>query len=229
MIGKGRRVVAYILAIAAASSSATPARAQDAAAIAGTYCLAGVREVGSCLRLAADGKFDYFLAYGAYDEKSEGRWRFENGDVILDSPPYDRRAKFAFKQLRRGDRSSYVVLVENGAGRPLQGIDVRVTCDGRTAQDGYTQQTGYETDCAGAPTSVALGLHMFGLAYQSLDVTARAGDDKVYVFEFDPGDLGRKAFTGQRLKREGTDRLTMTYANSPIRELEGRRFGYVRN
>ena len=50
------------------------ARAQDATAFVGSYCLVGVREVGSCLKLLADGKFQYFLAYGAYDETSEGTW-----------------------------------------------------------------------------------------------------------------------------------------------------------
>ena len=87
------------------------ARAQDAGAVAGSYCLVGVMEVGSCIRLSAGGKFEYFLAYGAYDENSEGTWRLEAGRVVVDSPAYDKRPTFAFKRMQRGD------------GRILYGID----------------------------------------------------------------------------------------------------------
>ena len=74
-----------------------------------------------------------------------------------------------------------------------------VNCDGAT-KGGYTQYYGLEVDCAQAPTAVALALRMFGLAPQRIDVASRAGADKVYVFEFEPGDLGKRKFTAQRLQ-----------------------------
>ena len=81
--------------------------AQEVKALAGTYCLSGVMEVGSCIRLLPDGQFRYFLAYGAYDENSEGTWKLERGEVVLDSAAYDRRPTFTFKRLQRGDTDGF--------------------------------------------------------------------------------------------------------------------------
>ena len=203
------------------------ARAQQAGAVAGSYCLAGVMEVGSCIRLSPGGRFEYFLAYGAYDENSEGTWRLERGQVVLDSPAYDRRPTFTFKRMQRGDDALFDIIVESKAGRALQGIDVSTTCDGRIVGAGVTGAGSFKVDCTSAPTQVLLGLRMFAVAPQTIDVAGRAGADRTYVFEFDAGDLGRKRFAAQRLTIEGT-RLVMIYADTPIRELNGRTFRYVK-
>ena len=42
---------------------------------------------------------------------------------------------------------------------------------------------------------------MYGVASQTIDVSGQAGTDKAYVFEFDPGDLGKKRFASQRFAR----------------------------
>jgi hypothetical protein len=214
--------VAFIATIACAWPM--HARAQD---VAGAYCLVGVMEVGSCIKLSAGGKFEYFLAYGAYDESSQGTWRLEGGRVVVDSLPYDKRPTFTFKRMQRGEGDRFDVVVENKAGRSLQLIDVSVTCDGRTARAGSTGASGFKVPCTGAPTQVLLGISMYGLAPQTIDVAGRAGADKTYVFEFDPGDLGRKKFTAHRLTLEGRD-LVMTYTDTTIRELDGRTFRYQR-
>ena len=61
---------------------------------------------------------------------------------------------------------------------------------------------------------------MYGLAPQAIDVADRAGADKVYVFEFDPGDLGRKKFVAHRLRFKTNDVLVMVYADSPDHGIE---------
>ena len=68
---------------------------------------------------------------------------------------------------------------------------------------------------------------MFGLPPQSIDVSAHGGTDKAYVFGFAPGDLGKKRFADVRFQISG-DALDTTYANSPITELNGKPFRYVR-
>ena len=217
------------LCFAAAACLLAPlAHAQEMAALAGTYCLVGVREVGSCLRLGPDGTFEYFLAYGAYDESSEGTWRLERGDVIVESLAYDKRPAFAFKRLQRGDTDGFDIVVESKAGRAISGIDVQATCDGRSIRVGVTNAGGYKVDCVQAPVDISLGLEMYGLAYQTINVSDRAGADKTYVFEFDPGDLGKKRFAAHRLRPGSDQGLTMIYADTPITELEGRTFRYVR-
>ena len=128
--------------------------------------------------------------------------------------------------MEKGD--AFDVIVVNTRDRPLAGIDVTVTCDGKTRDAGQTQESRFKVDCASAPTAVALGLSMFGLAPQTIDVAGRAGADRVYVFEFDPGDLGKRRFVAQRLQVGADGALVMVSADSPIPELNGRKLRYER-
>jgi len=59
-------------------------------------------------------------------------------------------------------------------------------------------------------------------------VANRAGADKAYVFEFDPGDLGKKKFVAHRLQIGADESLTMAYPNSTIPEFAGKQFRYER-
>ena len=215
-----------VLTLAAACGPAS-AYAQDAAAVAGSYCLEGVHEVGSCLRLSPDGKFEYFLSYGAYDEYAEGTWRAADGTVVLKSPAYDNRPTFSFVRVQKGETGAYDVIVEAQNGQPIAGVDVGVTCDGKTKSAGVTQADGFSVDCASAPAAISLGLGMFGVAPQTIDVAAHAAADKAYVFGFTPGDLGKKPFADVPLRING-DALEMTYTDTPISELQGRPFRYIR-
>jgi hypothetical protein len=49
----------------------------------GHYYLEGVRETGSELRLKPDGRYDWYMSYGALDLFSEGIWRQAGTDVVL--------------------------------------------------------------------------------------------------------------------------------------------------
>jgi hypothetical protein len=185
-------------------------------------------EVGSCLRLSGDAKFDYFLAYGAYDENSEGTWKTDGADVVLDSLPYDKAPTFTFKGFQKAEGEGFDIVVVGKTGNPINGINVRATCDGRSIEVGVSGAGGYRVDCASAPTEIALGLEMFGVAYQPIQVSAPSGTDKAYVFAFDAGDLGRKRFAATRLRPDGPDSLVMTYVNRAIAELDGKTFTYER-
>lgn len=70
--------------------AACPVWADDGA-LAGHYYLTGVRETGSELVLGADGRFAWFLSYGALDQTAEGTWRREGAAVILAADAPDRR------------------------------------------------------------------------------------------------------------------------------------------
>jgi hypothetical protein len=219
---------AGLIATALAGLAAATAYAQTAAGPEGTYCLRGVHEVGSCLRFSADAKFEYFLAYGAYDERSEGHWKADGSELVLDSPPYDKAPTFTFKGLQPAEGERFDIVVVNKAGNRVNGINVRATCDGRVLEVGVSGAGGYQVDCASAPGEVSLGLEMFGLGYQTIEVPAPAGAEKAYVFEFDAGDLGNKRFAATRLRRDGPDTLVMTYVNPAIQELDGKTFTYER-
>lgn len=223
----GRR--AAVLLMGALLGLQTTARGvgQTPQSIVGTYCLAGVREVGSCFRFAEDQTFEYFLSYGAYDEGAEGRWRLDGNEIVLESPPYDRQPRFVFKETRETDADTFKVIVVTAAGHGLAGIDVRARCDGRV-HEGYTQQDGLVTPCSSMPSEIALGVRMVGLAHQVVPVSRATNGQKALVFEFEPGDLGKKPFAGTRLRRED-DALSMTYRSSAVRDLDGRQFSYRRN
>ena len=218
-----------IITFLAAAISFSQASAQDAAAVAGDYCLVGVMEVGSCIGCppAAGSNTSWPTAPTMKNRKAT--WKWENGEVVLDSPAYDRRPTFAFKRMQPGDAGTFDVIVETKSGRSLAGIDVGVTCDGATESAGMTQEANFAVRCKSAPTSLALGLRMFDVAPQEINVADRAGSGNVYVFEFDPGDLGRKPFVAHRMRPDGADTLAMIYRGSPISELEGRTFRYVRS
>lgn len=224
---RARRAAQWVVVATLALLNASPGAGQTQGNLVGEYCLAGVREVGSCFRFNADQTFEYFLAYGAYDEASQGRWRLDGTDVVLESPPYDRKPRFVFKERRAADGNAFTILVVTAAGRGLVGVDVRLRCDGG-AHEGYTQEDGFVTPCTSAPGEIALGLRMFGLAYEAVPVPGTPASQKTLVFEFEPGDLGKKAFTGTRLQRMDGG-LSMVYRNPAMREHDGRTFSYRRN
>lgn len=61
------------------------------ATLVGHYYLSGVMETGSELRLKADGRFDWYISYGAVDQVNRGRWARVGQTVTLaaDIPPSD--------------------------------------------------------------------------------------------------------------------------------------------
>lgn len=61
------------------------------ASLVGNYYLSGVMETGSELRLRSDGRFDWFISYGAVDQVAHGRWGRTGQTVLLsaDLPPAD--------------------------------------------------------------------------------------------------------------------------------------------
>lgn len=65
----------------AALCAVSPAFAAER--LAGHYYLNGVTEVGSELLLRDDGRFEWFLAYGAMDRTASGRWTEADGRVVL--------------------------------------------------------------------------------------------------------------------------------------------------
>ena len=211
--------------IAMASPLSSEAQAQ---AVVGEYCLRGVMEVGSCMRVSSGGKFEYFLSYGAYDENSEGEWKLVSGEIVVDTPAYDKRPTFSFKRMQKSATGAFDIIVESGAGGPINGIDVQVTCDGTTKDVGVSGTGDFKVDCAGAPAAVILALRMFNVAPQTLDVAGRAGADKAYVFGFDAGDLGRRPFVAKRLQIAADGALVVTFTDSPIPQLNGRPLRYVR-
>jgi hypothetical protein len=52
-------------------------------------------EIGAGLKLKAEGRFEYVLAYGALDEHAEGHWAERGGKVLLTTEPVPKPPHFA--------------------------------------------------------------------------------------------------------------------------------------
>lgn len=63
----------------------TAAEKALAAKLPGAYYLSGMREVGSELRLRADGRYSLATSYGAVDQFVTGRWRVDGKEVVFQS------------------------------------------------------------------------------------------------------------------------------------------------
>lgn len=78
----GMRAPIALLPLTAFLASPLLAQAPERA---GHYYLRGVMETGSELMLHPDGRFQWYLVYGALDLFAEGRWTEKDGAVILTS------------------------------------------------------------------------------------------------------------------------------------------------
>jgi hypothetical protein len=74
------RILTALLPLAAFMASPALAEASERV---GHYYLHGVMETGSELLLRADGRFQWYLVYGALDLFAEGRWEEKDGAVLL--------------------------------------------------------------------------------------------------------------------------------------------------
>lgn len=77
---------------------------------AGHYYLNGVMETGSELLLLPEGKFKWYLAYGALDQYAEGTW-WKNGNCIglKPKPKYQKHLMIFPKHLEIQDKSLKVI------------------------------------------------------------------------------------------------------------------------
>jgi hypothetical protein len=85
---EGSRLPAPVrFALTALLLVAAPARAEAPAEWVGHYYLSGIMEVGSELILRADGRYDWFMSYGAVDQTSAGKWTREGKEIVLVATP----------------------------------------------------------------------------------------------------------------------------------------------
>lgn len=225
MIAFRARVV--LLALSLMAIGPMGVRAQ---ALVGDYCLVGVREVGACFRFSADGTFQYFLAYGAYDETSEGTWRRDGDGLILHSPPFDRLPAYAFARHERGgDGTGTIVYVTDKSGNKLHGFEVSATCKAQPLVAQMNSARGYELACGEGLDNLQVALPVLGVAAKPvpLPAEARAPNGSVFV-TFDPGDLGRRRFADVRMTFAG-DALVLRFQQAPFPELEGARLEFRRS
>lgn len=188
-----------------AAGTAGPAITEWPRCLVGPY-EGGQTEMAARLELTEDRRFTYQLSYGALDEGSEGRWEPVGNDVVLTSDPVN------------APRYSLV------ADEPLPARELRIVLDlprGVSAQyfealvgfvDGSRMIRQLSDDGLVVPLddgrevqSVAIMLSVYSLQSEAFPV-AGTGGRSVRV-RFEPNELGKVAFAGTRLRREGADLL----------------------
>ncbi len=217
-LADGSYLLSLLLLLAVFVMPPALVQARENQGLAGHYYLQGVMEVGSELLLHPDGRFDYFLAYGAYDESGSGTWTVQDGRVLLNTTGASTPPRFRLKQSARRPEKPLTILVQDQNGRGLAGIDISLDYGDKNPETGYTQEYGWQASKPrGLPKAIGLGIRMYNLEPQWFKVAGTS--DNYYVFEFSPGDLGRVKFQNTPLTQENGDL---------IMERGGRRLRYVK-
>ena len=181
---------------------AAPAEAAERSP-AGAYRLAGEQDVASGLLLKRDGRFQYFLAAGALDERAEGRWSSAGGVVTLVTEPAPRPPVFEQSAPARTQSEALSVKISSPQGSGIAGVDVRVGFDAGELVESYTQEDGWSlpVEEKRVPRWIELAVPMHGLASPRFPIDLAAGN--ALAFTLVPNDLGVIDFRGIRVEQAG--------------------------
>jgi hypothetical protein len=192
----------------------------DVPTVSGHYYLEGVHEVGSEMLLRPDGRFQYFLTYGAYDENAIGDWRVDGDLIILNTSEGYTPPRFTLKQSSIKPEQPLTILVKDRSERGIPGIDISVDYGGMKLKTGYTQYYGWQAPTTNSnPKAIGLGLRMHDIQPQWFKVADKSHNH--YVFIFDPGDLGKVLFRNTPLRLD-SGALIMERGGRTMRYVKGR-------
>ena len=122
-------------------AASTPAPAADS--LVGRYRLEGDHDAAGELRLRADGRFEYALAYGALDEHAEGQWVRHGAVVALATKPRPVPPAFRLAAPSSPAPGAPTLRVTWPDGRGVAGVDFRIGFDSGDPIEDYTQEDGW--------------------------------------------------------------------------------------
>jgi len=194
---RSRWLFAFMLTVV--SSAQAPAQAPPADLV-GTYN-GGQMEVGTGLRLEANGRYEYFLSYGALDEESEGTWSADGDAIVLTSAPFKAPA-FELVGTKPGKGSTLDVTLEVPKGLDIQFFSALLVTPDHNATEAQFGDGPLHIPLTGAnhPVQFLLGLEIFDVMSDPYDIPPNPGS---MHFRFVPNELGKVAFDHQRLTRDG--------------------------
>jgi len=191
---------------AAAAALALFASAGEARGPAGRYRFEGQPDEASEIRLRPDGRFDYFMAAGALDERARGRWTKVGDRLRLITEPKPVPARFDLSAASRAAGAPLTVKVVSPGGGGIAGVDLRVGFAEGPPVEAYTQEDGWTLSAEErrAPRWVELAVAMHGLASPRVPIDPETAN--LLTFTLTPNDLGVLDFTAIPVELKG-DRL----------------------
>jgi hypothetical protein len=181
---------------------AVPALAQDtpAAALAGEYD-GGQMEIGAGLRLERNGRFEYFLSYGALDEQATGRWHATGSGVVLDSDPVNE-PRFELVASEPGPAEGFDISLETPDELPVGLFESAVLFGDNDGRGEDFEETAHHFVLQPGETvrAVMLAFPVYQLVSSRFDVPPGM---HAMRFSFRPNDLGHVAFKSQLLRKDG--------------------------
>ncbi|MDB5707076.1 MAG: hypothetical protein JWN66_4192 [Sphingomonas bacterium] len=184
---------------------ATPASAQTAASLVGSYD-GHQMEMGAELHLLADGRFEYGVAYGALDEAGQGSWRVEGDRVLLTSDPVTP-PRFVFTGQKPAPSGTVRFSLEAPQGVSLQYFDAVVLLAHGGSKGGQLSDDGLSLplDPADPPVSARMFFPMYQLKSDAAPIDPAKG--YWLSFRFEPNDIGKADFRGTALTIDHGDLL----------------------
>ena len=188
--------VASIFAAAVALQGDAGA-AEGPSPLVGTYS-GSQAEVGTELRLEANGRFEYYLSYGALDESAQGTWTVDARGLVLTSDPV-KPPTFQLVGTKPGKRSELVVTLDVPKGMDAQLFSVfLLQPDGNVAEMQFPADGPLHipSPAGKGPRKIAVAISVYQVASQPFEVSS--GKHALH-FRFVPNDLGKVAFDHHRL------------------------------
>lgn len=202
----------FLLGLLAFVLAAAPAPAQDSAE--GFY-VTEVREMASMLELAPGGRFRWALSYGALDMAAQGRWRLEDGAVLLDTEPPVRPPGAELIGTGREPGGELIVRVSDPAGRTPDYLTVEAEYESGAPDHARLQGDAYHVRPDRGRRIVAIRILISGAGYRSERFEVPRGTN-VMRLRFSPNDFGRADFRGTRAAIDG-DAILLPVLGEPLR------------
>lgn len=157
-------------------------------------------EVATQLHLAPNGRFEYYLRYGALDETARGSWTADGQAIVLTSDPVKTPA-FQLLGTQPGKGSTLEVSLDLPERWLFQLFSVFVLQpDGTIAEIPFQDGDLDIPIRSGTPNKIALGVSLYQVMSQAYPIPPGT---RSMQFRFLPNDFGRVAFDHHRLPRVG--------------------------
>lgn len=149
--------------------------------IAGEYHLQGVMETASAILLKPDSTFELYFSYGAMDRQGHGKWRLENGKILLNSRPRPQ-LDFALVTSKASADDFITIKIVDSNAQILPFFEASIKTPegekyGRMNQEGIYQIPKTKV------TAIDLFFTMAPERYSSFPVTS---DDNYFEFRIEP-------------------------------------------